>query len=135
MVVTAILGVLAAVAIPAYSNYVQRAQVTEATDLLWGAKTPMAEYFANTAYWPLQPGDVMGTTSGKYTASISYQGAPDNTPPGVMALMATMNSFGLAPELRGATFVLATIDGGATWSCHSGGPKPIRDLYLPAACK
>jgi type IV pilus assembly protein PilA len=135
MVVMAIIGVLAAVAIPAYDNYVQRAQVSEATGLLWGAKSPLAEYFANGAHWPLQPGDVMGTTSGKYTGSITYYGAPDNSPPGAITLMATMNSFGIAPALRSTTFVLATIDGGATWICRSGGPKPIPDLFLPVACK
>jgi type IV pilus assembly protein PilA len=134
MVVVAIIGVLAAVAIPAYNNYTHRAQVSEATGLLWSAKTPMAEYFVNSAQWPVQPGDVMGTTSGKYTASITYYGVPDNTPPGSATLMATLSSFGLATELRGKTFLLETSNGGATWQCRSGGNYPIDEIYLPRSC-
>ena len=133
MVVVAIIGVLAAVAIPAYNDYVKRSQVSEATGLLWGAKTPMAEYFANAKRWPAQPGEVLGTTSGKYTASITYFGTPDNAAAD-MTLMATMAA-GVSHELAGTTFLLETTDGGATWSCRAGGPKPISGAYLPEACK
>jgi len=135
MIVVAIIGVLAAVAIPAYNTYTHRAQVAEATGLLWAAKVPMAEYYANYSQWPLQPGDVMGTTSGKYTGSITYGSTPDNTPPGRLSLMATMSSFGLAPDIRGTTFLLQTADGGATWQCWSGGSNPIPEIYLTTACK
>lgn len=135
MIVVTIIGILAALAIPAYNNYVDRAQVAEATGLLWSAKTPMAEYYVNVARWPVEPGEVMGTTSGRYTASITYFDAPDSAPPGHAVLMATMNSFGVPTELRGATFLLETADGGATWRCHAGGPRPMSDAYLPSSCK
>lgn len=135
MIVIAIIGVLAAVAIPAYYRYVHRAQIAEATGLLWAAKSPMAEYYSNAARWPDEPGEVMGTTTGRYTASITYYGTPDATPPGTMTLMATMTSFGVAPELRGTTFVLETFDGGAQWRCKSGGANAIPEVFLPNACQ
>ncbi len=134
MVVLAIIGVLAAVALPAYNDYVQRGQVAEATGLLWGAKSPMAEYFSNGKRWPAQPSEVLGTTSGKYTASITYFGAPDDAN-AAMTLMATMASADIAPALQGRTFLLSTADGGATWTCRSGGAKPIGDAFLPSSCK
>lgn len=135
MVVLTIVGVLGAVGMPAYSDYVGRAQVSEATGLLSSAKAPLAEYFLNTGQWPATPGDVMPSTSGKYTASITYFGTPDPTKPGMATLMATFNSFGLATDLRNTTIVMATVDGGSTWRCASGGTKPISARYLPGACK
>jgi type IV pilus assembly protein PilA len=134
MIVVAIIGILAAVAIPAYNDYLKKVQVSEATGLLWGAKSPMAEYFANAKRWPAQPGDVLGTTSGKYTGSITFFGTPDSAS-GAITLMATMAPSGVAAELQGATFFLETADGGATWACRSGGPRPIGEIYLTTACK
>ena len=110
------------------------AQVAEATGLLWGAKSPMAEYFSQSKRWPATPNEVLGTTSGKYTGSITYLGTPDNAAAD-MTLMATMAATGVSPEIAGTTFILETTDGGATWSCRRGGPKPISDSYLPTSCK
>ena len=135
MVVLTIIGILGAVAIPAYGDHVARSQVSEATGLLASAKTPLAEYFLNSGQWPDKPADVMSGTSGKYTASITYFGTPDPTKPGIATLMATFNSFGISTELRNSTLVLRTVDGGATWKCASGGTKPISDRFLPGACR
>lgn len=135
MVVVATSGVLAAAAVSGYHNYLHRSQLSEATGLLWAAKAPMAEHYANRGHWPAQPGDVVGTISGRYTASIDYHGAPDDSSPGRVALMATLSSFGVAPEIRGTTFLLETADGGAHWTCRSGGTKPIATSYLPGACR
>ena len=123
-----------AIAIPAYNDYIKRGQVAEATGLLWGAKSPMAEYFSQAKRWPATPNEVLGTTSGKYTGSITYLGTPDNAAAD-MTLMATMAATGVSPEIAGTTFILETTDGGATWSCRAGGPKPVSDSYLPTSCK
>ena len=135
MLTVAIVGVLAALALPAYERYVARAQVSEATGLLWSAKSPMAEYFGNLGRWPDSPGDVMGTTSGKFTASITYYGTPGTPALSDMTLMATFNSFGLATELRNGTLTLGTLDGGKTWRCRSDGTNPLADRFLPGACQ
>ena len=72
MIVVAIIGILAAIAIPAYQNYTIRAQVTEGLTLADGWKTAIAEYYANTGNWPAQ-GNLAGTTNsvGKYESSVT----------------------------------------------------------------
>ncbi|HEX2567112.1 MAG TPA: pilin [Burkholderiales bacterium] len=135
MIVVAIVGVLAMMAVPTYFGYVTRAQVSEATDLLWAAKVPLAEYYVNNGKWPAAPGDVMSTTSGRYTAAVSYLGTPDDAPPGQVTLMATMSYLGISAEIRGGTLLLETSDGGSAWNCTAGGDRPIARDYLPGACR
>ena len=62
MIVVAIIGILAAVAIPQYQNYVARAQVSEALSLASGAKTALAEYYTTNGKWP-SPGEGPGGCS------------------------------------------------------------------------
>jgi type IV pilus assembly protein PilA len=72
MIVVAIIGILAAIAIPAYQNYTIRAQVTEGLTLGDGWKTAIAEYYANSGNWPAQ-GNLTGTcvSNGKYESSVT----------------------------------------------------------------
>ncbi len=72
MIVVAIIGILAAIAIPAYQNYTIRAQITEGLNLADGWKTAIAEYYANYGTWPSGT-SLAGTSSSssKYVSSIS----------------------------------------------------------------
>jgi len=72
MIVVAIIGILAAIAIPAYQNYTIRAQVTEGLTLGDGWKTAISEYYANTGCWPSQT-NLAGTcvSSGKYESQVT----------------------------------------------------------------
>jgi type IV pilus assembly protein PilA len=72
MIVIAIIGILAAIAIPAYQNYTIRAQATEGLTLADGWKTAIAEYYANTGVMP-SVANLTGTQNsiGKYEASIT----------------------------------------------------------------
>ena len=84
MIVVAIIGILAAIAIPAYQNYTIRAQVTEGLSLADGLKTSMQEYYANYGKMPthicasssdtlcVQLGsNATGATSGKYVSNVA----------------------------------------------------------------
>src|SRR5690348_16097203 len=116
MIVVAIIGILAAVAIPAYQDYLARAQVSEAVSLLSSGKQPLAEQYANSAQWPLTPASVLGNVSGRYTGSISYGGA--GLPSGnTLSLQATMRSSGINASITGKSVALVTTDGGKTWMC------------------
>ncbi len=72
MIVIAIIGILAAIAIPAYQNYTIRSQVTEGLSLADGWKTAIAEYYANTGNWPTVA-NLTGTTAsiGKYETGVT----------------------------------------------------------------
>jgi type IV pilus assembly protein PilA len=76
MIVVAIIGILAAVAIPAYQNYTIRAQVTEGLTLGDGWKTAIAEYYANVGTMPATTSNLAGTNAsiGKYESSINVTG-------------------------------------------------------------
>jgi len=133
MIVVAIIGILAAVALPAYQDYVTRAQVSEAAELAGGLKSPVAEHAANTGAWPsgfVAPGgtptatELTATLAGKY-ATISSP-MTGTFPAGTIT--ATMTS----GQASGGTLTFVTADGGATWNCTGG---TIVSKYRPQACR
>jgi type IV pilus assembly protein PilA len=81
MIVIAIIGILAAIAIPAYQNYTIRSQVTEGLSLAAGWKTAISEYYAQNGSFPAGSTtaaagaatkvSVTGASSGKYVSAIS----------------------------------------------------------------
>src|SRR5271156_2242393 len=80
MIVIAIIGILAAIAIPAYQNYTIRAQVTEGLSLAAGWKTAISEYYAQNGAFPTGSTtaaagaagsvSVTGASSGKYVSAV-----------------------------------------------------------------
>jgi type IV pilus assembly protein PilA len=132
MIVVAIIGILAAVAIPAYQDYIARAQVGEAVNLLAGGKTPFAEYYADKGQWPANATAVMGTVAGKYTANITIASGASSTP-AQLTLEATMKGAGsVNKQIAGGTVQLDTQDGGKIWTCKVG---TLNAKYVPGACK
>ena len=73
MIAVAIIGILAAVAIPQYQSYVARAQVSEAVTLLGGLKTPVIDYYAMNGEFPSvgSTGQISVTTTGEFVDSIT----------------------------------------------------------------
>src|SRR5579862_8955470 len=84
MIVVAIIGILAAIAIPAYQNYTIRAQVTEGLSLADGWKTGIAEFYAQNGTFPAgatPTGDAThmvaaGATTGKYVQGVAISANP-----------------------------------------------------------
>ena len=131
MIVVAIIGILAAVAIPAYQDYIARSQMSEAVSLMSGGKTPLAEYFADKGIWPSTSSDIMGNTAGKYTNDITL--APGTTVSAT--LTATMKATGVNTNIQGKSVDLYTADGGKNWTCRKNPGNAVDDRYLPGACK
>ena len=127
MIVVAIIGILAAVAIPAYQDYIGRAQASEPITLMGGGKTPLAEYISDKGITPTAITDVMTITSGKYTAGIALTG----TLP-ALTLTATLPATGVNASLQGMTIMLISADGASSWTCTTG-TAPAK--YLSSACK
>lgn len=138
MIVVAIIGILAAIAIPSYQDYTARAQVTEMIELTGQYKTPIAEWFS-------AKGDLVtltnvtqlgGTTQGKYVGAINLANNASYT----VNVVATMRAGPpVAAALRGSDFSIETSDGGSTWACGYLVPdmptNPVAQKYVPASCK
>jgi len=136
MIVVAIIGILAAVAIPAYQDYIARSQVSEAVSLMGSAKTPLAEYFADRGLWPTALSDVLGNSSGKYTGSVS--GVNTGTIVGTAStytVQATMKTSTINAAITGGRVQLTTADTGKNWSCTQGTAVGLSSKYLPGACR
>lgn len=118
MIVVAIIGILAAVAIPAYSDYLKRAKVAEAIGLMAGLKTPSEEYYGSKGVWPAGVTTINGKVGGKYTTAIGVNGT------GYSASMIDTSITGKV--LMGYDPV------GKVWSCKS---PELNQAYLPTACK
>jgi len=129
MIVVAIIGILAAVALPAYQDYIARAQVSEAVSLSTGGKTPMAEYFNEKGYWPVAATDVMGNISGKYVSVITLNGAVGTT--GLISVEARMKDAGINTSITSLTIAFTSSDA-KQWSC-TGGTIGIK--YRPSSCR
>ena len=87
MIVVAIIGILAAIAIPAYQDYTIRAQVTEGLNLASDLKVAVAENYASTGAWPLTnlAVGVTALKSGKYVASVAIATGTINITYGLQA--------------------------------------------------
>jgi len=134
-----ILGILAAVAIPSYQDYVARAQVSEGLSMASGLKVPLADYYAgNKDFSNVSISDLSVQTSGKYVDSISLDKAAGDT----VVVVTTFKRSGVHAEIAGKNFRLATEDGGQSWQCGYAIQNPalmgsgqIKPTYLPTACR
>jgi len=143
MIVVAIIGILAAIAVPAYQNYIARSQVSEAMSLTAGTKSPVAEYYSNEGIYPNYLTQVSGVSNGKYVSSVLITQGAGLSGTVVFRVTATMKNTGVNQNIAGGTFSVATNDGGKTWDCgevnnaadgtNLGGLSETK--YIPGACK
>ena len=124
MIVVAIIGILAAVAIPAYQDYIAKAQATEAFSLLDGLKTPVAEAISQDfATGCAVPAGAVST--GKYVATIAATPASPSC-----GLIATYQTSGVSAKVNGKTVTLAFASDTGVWTCTSNLAPEIK----PKAC-
>jgi len=129
MIVVAIIGILAAVAIPAYQDYIARAQVSEAVGLTASGKVPLAEFFGDKGVWPSQANEVMVSLAGKFVSNVTITAG--NGLSSAITLTATMKSAGVNTAIQSATLELISSDG-KLWDCTGGS---LASKYRPAACR
>ncbi|MEM6512414.1 MAG: pilin [Pseudomonadota bacterium] len=131
MIVVAIIGILAAIAIPAYQDYTIRAQISEGLSLAGGAKTAIAEFYQDSGNFPstnAQAGISNATDiQGKYVASVTVANGVITVAYGNEANTNIGNgTVTLTPD--GTTSV-----GSVQWDCDGSGGLP--DKWLPSACR
>ena len=143
MIVVAIIGILAAIAIPAYQNYTIRAQATEGLTLADGWKTAIAEYYASTGTVPATTANLAGTcnSAGKYE-SISVSNGAIVIAYGGTAVNAKLaasgsNTLALNPYINTNNDVLwqcglSTAPTGSTLGATVSSTVPAQ--YLPTSC-
>lgn len=131
MIVVAIIGILAAVAIPAYNDYTQRAQVSEAFTSVDGMKTAIAEFAQSNGAYPAAA-DITNGIGGPITGK--YSSAATTAATGV--IIVTMAAAGTAgADVAGKTITftppaLAGLTGTFLWTCTS----TAKQKFLPKTC-
>ncbi|HEZ5828681.1 TPA: pilin [Neisseria meningitidis] len=147
MIVIAIVGILAAVALPAYQDYTARAQVSEAILLAEGQKSAVTEYYLNHGIWPANNSSA-GVASasdikGKYVQSVEVKNG---------VVTATMASSNVNNEIKGKKLSLwaKRQNGSVKWFCGqpvtrndtatdddvtAASDKQIDTKHLPSTCR
>ena len=128
MIVVAIIGILASIAIPAYQDYTIRAQVSEGLSLSNAAKASISEYYVNHGAWPADnaaagleaPANILG----KYVVSVDVTGA--------VVTVTFGNDAHAVIDTQAITLTVADNFGSLVWDCAGAG---IADKHLPAACR
>lgn len=126
MIVVAIIGILAAVAIPAYQDYTAKAQVSEGVILLDGLKTPTIEAMSQSITCSTTASMVI---TGKYVANISATPGGTAFAP-TCALVALFKPSGVNSKVQNSTITFLYTMGGA-WSCTTTLPLDIAPKNCP----
>ncbi|MGB5331819.1 MAG: pilin [Woeseiaceae bacterium] len=129
MIVVAIVGILAAIAIPMYQRYVIRTQVSEGLNLSSGAKNSVAEFFMDSGTWPSENDDAglsaPAEIRGRYTQQVEVI---DN-------VIQIQFGYEAHSAISGQIVTLTGVDnlGSVSWICASAGV--IETKHLPDACR
>ncbi|MBS0193612.1 MAG: RDD family protein [Proteobacteria bacterium] len=125
------IAILAAIAIPAYQDYVIRSQVSEGTALAEGSKTAVAEFYSNTGHFPPDNASAgvaeASSIIGNYVTSVQIDNGTIHISYGNKANIAIVGQvLGFAP----------TGDNGSTrWACGSEAGTTIPNKYRPTICR
>ena len=127
MIVVAIIGILAAVALPAYQDYTARAQLAEAFSLAGGQKGSVSEFHSNNGDWPANNAAAgiasAASITGKYVSGVVVANN---------VVTASMRNT-VASGIKGKTLTLTgtALAGSYSWSCSS----TAQPKYRPASCR
>jgi len=126
MIVVAIIGILAAIAIPAYQDYTKRAHVSEGLSLAAGAKTAVSEFYSTNNAWPTGNASAGLATNtdikGNAVTSVTVSGSQ---------ITVAYNS--KVDSASNTLILAATASGGAiTWDCKGGS---VDQKYRPSNCR
>ena len=145
MIVVAIIGILAAVALPAYQDYTVRARVSEVILAASSCRTAITDTVANSPTAAI-PATVMQDSCSVQATKMVKSGSADAN--GKITIVgdetnlkgttsATLNAISLVPYISG-TAVVGASDGGKTiqeWKCGPAATNPMPLKYLPGSCK
>ena len=128
MIVVAIIGILAAIAIPAYQDYMIRAQVSEGLNLAGGSKVAVTEYYQDTGAFPttntMAGVSARAEINGKYTTQVVV---------GALGAITVTYGGSANANLATGTLTLTPTDnvGAVEWACTAS----FANKWLPASCR
>jgi type IV pilus assembly protein PilA len=144
MIVIAIIGILAAIAIPAYQDYTIRSQVSEGAILADGAKVAITEFYNNNGQWPSSNAsaglETSTSISGKYVGSLD---AGTTAPGEIIAKFATGAPRQSNKRIEGSLLVfsasVSSSAGSINWNCKASAAGTAKtnlpNKYLPSVCR
>ena len=123
MIAVAIIGILAALAIPMFQDYTRRARISEGFGMAVGFKGAVAEFYATTNRWPSNNAEagLADTVTGQDVTSVSV------APTGAITITYDLVRLGG----NTVTFTPVSTAGGIAWSCTSS----FSPSLLPSACR
>jgi len=136
MIVVAIIGILAAVAIPAYQDYTVRAKVSEIMGIASKDKSSVSEYFISQGSMPTAAADAGINTAVAQSSYMTAATTYTQTSATVASLTYTLGNLGPGAAVGTVIFQGTGSDNGVQWTCSSattGGTFPAK--YLPANCR
>ena len=134
MIVVAIIAILAAIALPAYQDYLIRSQVSEGSVLSDGAKTAIAEFYSNLGRFP------PNNSSAGLAKAASIQGKYVKSVDGTLGLIKATFSKASPQEAntkidgKVISFSATTSAGSVKWNCRTANTT-VDQKYLPTACR
>lgn len=147
MIAVAIIGILAAIAVPHYLDYVNRAKMTEAFMVFAGLKSDVAEFHARHGRLPLNSELSSFATPGRqspYVIAIEINnvpGTPYNTQNNpairIIVKMDPKQFAGMSYQSNQIMFTADTrgLEGGIAWSCGPRDVSPVKPAWLPSTCR
>ncbi len=133
MIVVAIIGILAAVALPAYSDYIKKSKVSELIAVVGQPKAAIQEWVSVNGAFPAD-----ATKLGLETVSTKYVNKIDYATSGSTASLTVTANGNIGTGVDNGTVMITATKGTTdqlTWVCAPGATNPITLKYLPASCK
>jgi len=129
MIVVALIGILAALAMPVYQNYLIRAQVAEGLNMSGPLKAAIAEFHGNGGAFPANNAEAALETPASYTAK--YVDSISVTGP----IISILYGNDAHTQISGSTVTITAVpsQGALAWDCASGGVIP--NFLLPKVCR
>lgn len=139
MIVVAIIGILASIAIPAYQDYIVRARVTEIISIMARDKAALAEHWASAQrYTGSETAETLGLVTGAQGRFVTGTSAATDAATNTVVVTYTIDAVQLYGGTGTTTLALrgnALAAGGMSFDCGRSDSSNFPDRYLPATCR